>query len=156
MATNGKADKFSAIAERRVSNILKASSARRQSLEPGEPRLSMTAPLELFTLHEVAEMFRVSSRTMREHVKRHPYFRKIGGKRLFTRADIHALYEALNSPSSSSEDRAVRTAMSAPPSQASVHARLQKLLADKRAEEQRKRFAHGLPLARTRPPLPGT
>jgi hypothetical protein len=32
----------------------------------------MSAPLELFTLEEVAATFRVSPRTMREHLKAHP------------------------------------------------------------------------------------
>jgi Helix-turn-helix domain len=55
----------------------------------------MSARLELFTLEEVAATFRVSPRTMREHVKAHPFYRVLGGRKLFTRSDIKALYEAL-------------------------------------------------------------
>src|SRR6185369_15351294 len=85
-------------------------------------------PLELFTLDEVAATFRVSSRTMRDHVRRYPFYRLLGGRKLFTRADIRALYEALECPSSSSEDPAVRTGTSTELSEASAFARAQELL----------------------------
>src|SRR4051812_47546593 len=87
--------------------------------------------LELFTLDEVARTFRVSPRTMREHVKRFPFCRTIGGRMLFTRSDIRALYEALPCPSSSSEDPVVRTGISTELSEASAFARAQELLTRK-------------------------
>jgi hypothetical protein len=62
--------------------------------------------LELFTLDEVAATFRVSPRKMREHVRLHPFYRILGRRKLFTRSDIKALYEALECPSSSSEEPA--------------------------------------------------
>ena len=65
-------------------------------------------------IDEVATTFRVSRRTMHEYVRKHPF------SRLFTRADIKALYEALKCPSSSSEDQAVRTGTSTEPSEASA------------------------------------
>ena len=64
--------------------------------------MTMTAPLELFTLEEVARTFRVSPRTMREHVRAHPFYRVLGSRKLFSRSDVKALYEALECPSSSS------------------------------------------------------
>jgi len=48
----------------------------------------MTAPLEMFTLEEVAGTFRVSPRTMREHVRAHPFYRVLGGRKLFSRSDV--------------------------------------------------------------------
>src|SRR5262245_37653076 len=95
--------------------------------------------MELFTLEEVARTFRVSPRTMREHVKAHPYYRLLGGRRLFTRADIRALYEALECPSSSSADPAVRTGTCTAPFEASLYARAQALLTPK----PRKRSGRG-------------
>src|SRR6266404_2795376 len=99
----------------------------------------MSAPLELFTLEEVAATFRVSPRTMREHVKAHPFYRVLGGRKLFTRSDIKALYEALECPSNSSEGPAVRTGTCTAPSEASQYARAQELLTKKRP----RRFARG-------------
>ena len=116
----------------------------------------MTAPLELFTLEEVARTFRVSPRTMREHVKAHPYYRLLGGRRLFTRADIRALYEALKCPSSSSEDLAGRTGTCTAPSEASLYAKAQKLITEKRRKRSA-RSASGssfnvVSMARKQPP----
>src|SRR2546430_3121756 len=83
--------------------------------------------LELFTLDEVAATFRVSPRKMREHVRLHPFYRVLGGRKLFTRSDIKALYEALECPSSSSEEPAARTGTSSEPSEASAYARAHEL-----------------------------
>src|SRR5262249_57485902 len=118
----------------------------------------MASPLELFTLEEVAQTFRVSPRTMREHVRAHPFYRVLGARRLFTRSDIRALYEALECPSSSSEDPAARTGTCTAPSEASAYARAQELLAPK----PRKRSGRGasgkssnvVSLDRRRPPHP--
>src|SRR5260370_10934669 len=86
------------------------------------------AALELFTLDEVATMFRVSPRTMHAYVRRHPFYRVLGSRRLFTRSDIKALYEALECPSSSNPDPAARTGTCTAPSEASTYARAQALL----------------------------
>jgi len=92
---------------------------------------ALNKALVLFTLDEVAEMFRVSPRTMKEHVRKFPFCRKIGGRKLFTKADITALYEALPCPSNSNEDPAGRIGTSAVPSEASQYARAQELLTKK-------------------------
>src|SRR6516165_11468489 len=88
--------------------------------------------LELFTLDEVAATFRVSPRKMREHVRLHPFYRVLGGRKLFTRSDIKALYEALECPSNSSEGPAVQAGTCMVPSEASQYARAQELLTKKR------------------------
>jgi hypothetical protein len=62
----------------------------------------MKPALTLYALDEVAERFRVSRRTMIGFVCRHPFYRLIEKRKLFTEADIKALYEALSRPSSSS------------------------------------------------------
>jgi excisionase family DNA binding protein len=67
-----------------------------------------TPPIEVFTLKEVAAALRMSERTVREHLKRHR-FPKAGGRWLFTRAEISALYEAMKCPSSSRKDPAATT-----------------------------------------------
>jgi hypothetical protein len=87
--------------------------------------------LELFTLDEVAATFRVSPRTMREHVKRYPFYRLLGGRKLFTRSDIKALYEAMECPSSSSDAPGVHTGICTAPSEASLYAKAQELLTPK-------------------------
>src|SRR6266511_4195673 len=84
--------------------------------------------LELFTLDEVAKTFRVSRRTMHDYVKEHPFYRVLGGRKLFTRSDIKALYEALKCPSSSNEDPAARIGTCTAPSEASAYAKAQALL----------------------------
>jgi hypothetical protein len=91
--------------------------------------------LILFTLQEVAEMFHVSPRTMNEHVRKFPFCRMIGRRKLFTKADIKALYEALPCPSGSSEDPAARTGISTAPSEASAYARAQELLTKSRRSD---------------------
>src|SRR5262245_66475107 len=95
----------------------------------------MTAPLELFTLKEVAQKFRVSERTLREFLKQYPFYRKLRGRRLFTVSDIHQLYEALQCPSNSKS--AAIPGTSTAPSEASVSARLRALL----TERQQRRSA---------------
>jgi hypothetical protein len=60
--------------------------------------------LELFTLDEVARTFRVSPRTMREHVKRYPFYRVLGGRKLFTSNDIKALTRKRRKPSGHGEN----------------------------------------------------
>src|SRR5262245_39648860 len=90
----------------------------------------MTAPLELFTLKEVAQKFRVSERTLREFLKEYPFYRKLRGRRLFTHSDINQLYEALNCPSNSRS--AATPGTSTAPSAASVSARLRALLTERR------------------------
>src|SRR5262245_39419140 len=97
----------------------------------------MTVTLELFTLQEVAATFRVSPRTMHEYVRRHPFYRVLGGRKLFTHSDIKSLYEALPCPSSSSEDVAAHTGICTAPSEASQYARAQELL----TKRPLKRFA---------------
>src|ERR1700730_18013748 len=91
------------------------------------------------TLDEVATMFRVSTRTMKRHVRQYPFCRVLGGRKLFTRADIKALYEALKCPSSSSEDQDARTGISMEPSEASAYARAQELLTKKRPKRSGRR-----------------
>src|SRR5262245_7585550 len=90
----------------------------------------MTAPLEFFTLKEVAARFRVSPRTMRDHLKQFPFYRKLGGRWLFTEADINQLYEALTCPSNSRSAATLGT--STAPSEGSVSARLRALLTERR------------------------
>jgi hypothetical protein len=78
-----------------------------------------TAP-EFFTIDEVAARFRVSRRKLQEHIRRFPYFRLFGRRKLFTETDIVRLYEAL--PCHSNSNRRVRvrrhtTASEAPTSE---------------------------------------
>src|SRR5262249_40292942 len=75
--------------------------------------------------------FRVSRRTMRSYVKLHPFYRVLGGRKLFTRSDIKALYEALECPSSLSADPAAPAGISTAPSEASQYAKAQELLTKK-------------------------
>ena len=98
-------------------------------IPPSSDERAMT--LELFTLEEVAETFRCSPRKMREHVKQFPFYRELGGTKLFTRSDVRALYEALQCPSNSSEDPVVRAGISTGLSEASTFARAQELLTRK-------------------------
>ena len=99
----------------------------------------VTADLVLYTLDEVATIFRVSPRTMKAYVRQHPFYRVLGGRKLFTRADIRALYEALQCPSSSSDGQDGRTGTSMERSEASLYARAQELL----TERPRKRSGRG-------------
>ena len=88
------------------------------------------SPLALYTLVEVARIFRVSKRTMQEYVRRYPFYR-VGNRKLFTRSDINSLYKALKCPSGSSEEQAVHTGTCTAPSEASLFARPQELLTAK-------------------------
>jgi excisionase family DNA binding protein len=55
----------------------------------------------LYTVEEVAARFRVSRRTLQAHIRRFPFYRLLGRRKLFTEADIARLYEALPCPSNS-------------------------------------------------------
>ena len=79
-------------------------------------------------MEEVAELFRVSRRTLQAHLRHHPYYRTLGRRKLFTEMDIARLYEALPCPSNSPADTAVLTGTSAAPSVASLWTRAQVLL----------------------------
>ena len=61
-----------------------------------------TITTQLFTIEEVAMHFRVSRRTLQAHIRKYPYYRNLGRRKLFTEADIMKLYESLPCPSSSS------------------------------------------------------
>ena len=90
------------------------------------------AVLKLFTLEEVAATFRVSRRTMLEYVRRFPFYRKLGNRKLFTRDDISALYEGLQCPSSSLNDQVANTGTYQARSEASLFARARALTASKK------------------------
>ena len=87
--------------------------------------------LELFTIDEVAKTFRVSRRTMHEYLRRFPFYRRLNGRKLFTRSDIKALYEALECPSGSSDGKTETTTTYTEQSAASLSARAQVLLTKK-------------------------
>src|SRR5262245_55056659 len=87
----------------------------------------MTAPIELFTLRETASALRMNERTVREHLKRHR-FPKAGGRWLFTRAEINALYEAIKCPSNCRKGPAATSGTSWGPSLAKTSARVRELL----------------------------
>src|SRR5262245_57825093 len=91
----------------------------------------MTAPIELFTLKEAAAALRMHERTMREHLKRHR-FPKAGGRWLFTRAEIGALYEAIKCPSNLRKGLDAKTTTSWEPSLAKTSARVRELLTSPR------------------------
>lgn len=55
-------------------------------------------PEKLYTLVEAAEYFRVSRRTFQNHIKRHPFYRSIGRKKLFSDSDLARLYDSLPTP----------------------------------------------------------
>src|SRR5262245_32760414 len=111
-------------------------------------------PLELFTLKEVAQKFRVSERTLREFLKQYPFYRKLRGRRLFTASDIHQLYEALQCPSNSRS--AAPPGTSTAPSEASVSARLRALLTERRQKKsvsrERTNSCNVVSMAHTPPP----
>src|SRR5262245_574830 len=102
-------------------------------------RIPTDTTLELFTLDEVATTFRISVRTMRNYLKRYPFYRLLGARKLFTRSDIRALYEAMECPSSSSDAPGVPTGICTAPSEASLYAKAQELLTPK----PRKRSGRG-------------
>lgn len=87
----------------------------------------MKQQLQLYTLDEAAERFRVSRRTFVDFIKLHPFYRILGKRKLFTEGDLLALYEALQCPSNSSAVKAARTGTSEAPPAASWSARLQAL-----------------------------
>jgi excisionase family DNA binding protein len=78
--------------------------------------------LELFTIEEVAARFRVSRRTLQAHIRRFPFYRLLGRRKLFTEADIARLYEALPCPSPSNRraKAARRSTASGAPTSASM------------------------------------
>jgi hypothetical protein len=88
-------------------------------------------PVHLYTSEEVAEQFRVSRRTLENFLRHHPYFRRLGRRKLFTEADVARLYEALPCPSGLSEDTEDQTGISAVPSEASLWTRAAELLTGK-------------------------
>ena len=75
---------------------------------------------DFFTLEEVASRFRVSRRTLQDFIRLHPYYRRLGRRKLFTEDDIARLYEALPCPSSSTESEARPISTSEAPSQAKL------------------------------------
>src|SRR4029077_7432698 len=85
----------------------------------------------LRTVDEVAALFRVSKRTLQDFLRLHPYYRRLGRRKLFTEADIARLYEALPCPSNLPDATEVQTSTSAAPSEASLWTRAQALLTDR-------------------------
>jgi len=82
---------------------------------------------DFFTLEEVAERFRVSRRTLQDFLRTHPYYRRLGRRKLFTEADISRLYESLACPPSRSSEEAGSITF-AEPSVASLYMRARALL----------------------------
>lgn len=83
-------------------------------------RWSAVVSWKLLTLDEVAGHFRVSRRTFQAHIRRYPFYRTLGRRKLFTEADIARLYEALPCPSNSNHRVKARrrtTALEAPTSE---------------------------------------
>src|SRR4051794_17785004 len=70
---------------------------------------SKLPPGQMFTIDEVAALFRVSRRTFQAHIRSYPFSRVLGRRKLFPEADTPRLYEALSSPSNSPADTAVQT-----------------------------------------------
>src|SRR5215468_7242807 len=66
----------------------------RYSLRPFEAACEFRK-LELFTLDEVATTFRVSRRTMQDYVRQHPFYRALGGRKLFTHSDIKLIQRSV-------------------------------------------------------------
>lgn len=58
----------------------------------------------LMTMPEVARLLRISRRGLQDIIRRHPYYREVGRKKLFTMSDYENLLEALKCPSPSSPD----------------------------------------------------
>ena len=55
-------------------------------------------PLTLFTMEEAAAHLRVSRRWLQDFIKAHPFYRLAGRRKVFTAADITALFEAFPRP----------------------------------------------------------
>lgn len=91
----------------------------------------MPQGLTLYTIQEVASSFRVKPRKLRDFLKAYPYYRKLGRVYLFTEADVHQLYGALECPSDLSAGMGLRTGTSAAPSEASLWTKAQALLTEK-------------------------
>ena len=87
--------------------------------------------IHLYTLEEVADRFRVSRRTMQELVKKHPFYRVLGRRKLFSEADISALYGALPCPSNLHEGTDHRSGTSVAPSEASLWTKAQALFKER-------------------------
>src|SRR5262249_46076515 len=73
-------------------------------LPSGDNIMPYTSPLsetrrEFLTLEEVAQLFRVSRRTMQKFIRDHPFYRTLGRRKIFSQADVVRLYEALACPS---------------------------------------------------------
>jgi len=49
----------------------------------------------LYTIEEVATHFRVSRRTLQNHLRNHPYYRQFGRRKLFSEGDIAKLSRAM-------------------------------------------------------------
>src|SRR5580704_1528397 len=90
--------------------------------------MSPDTPPKFYTLDEVAARLRVSRRTLQDHLRVHPYGRRLGRRRLFSESEIQQLYEALPCPSNSTENAAAPTGTSAAPSEASLWTRAAALL----------------------------
>ena len=60
-------------------------------------------PPKLYTLAETAAIFRVSKRVFAAFIADKPFYRTIGRAKLFTEQDIAQLYEAMESPSKSTD-----------------------------------------------------
>jgi excisionase family DNA binding protein len=57
-----------------------------------------TAPPRLFTMIEAAQYFRVSRRTFQDIIQRQPFYRTCGRRKLFSAADLEAIWNALPGP----------------------------------------------------------
>jgi excisionase family DNA binding protein len=85
----------------------------------------------LLTVEEVADRFRVSRRTLQAHIRRHPFYRLIGRRKLFTEDDVRKIYESLSCPSNSHADTAAPIGTCVAPSEASLWTKAQALLTEK-------------------------
>jgi hypothetical protein len=94
-------------------------------------------PPRFYTFEEVAELLRVSPRTLREQLAKilpeHPDLGRVVGKRqrVFSEADVDRLYKVLPWLSNSFADTAEGTGTYAGPSRAVLSMRLQELLTEK-------------------------
>lgn len=84
----------------------------------------------LFTMVEAAKEMRASRRWLQEYIKKNPYYRLRGNRKVFTAEDIIKLQEALPCPSTSMPPvpRKQRPTKSAEPTAASWWTEAQKLL----------------------------
>ncbi len=87
---------------------------------------------KFYTLDEVAQLFRVSRRTLQDFLRLHPYYRRLGRRKLFTEDDITRLYEALPCPSSSTASAEAQTGTLEVRSPAKLLMRARELLTDQR------------------------